>query len=254
MSNWTYVMGQIIVAPMGRTQNEKEYILKTVLDHLPLVTGSEEDMQVYIYQDRLYDTASSHDEFGMMTDKAIHYNGYRSRKMGMYRSSSYYILSIKGELRDRTYEETVKEFIRWLSRLSKRCMVDDILVKVCGYSYKHNRNMRWVCSNVKPFREMVNKKNILKHEALEKYCKKHRFGLAIIDSDYYSFEDLKNEKVSNLIQNRFIKFVKDNKQLTFDECSIFKEKYHLTDYQLCYIIWKNRKKHLVYNQRLIKYI
>ena len=154
MSNWTYVMGQIIVAPMGRTQNEKEYILKTVLDHLPLVTGSEEDMQVYIYQDRLYDTASSHDEFGMMTDKAIHYNGYRSRKMGMYRSSSYYILSIKGELRDRTYEETVKEFIRWLSRLSKRCMVDDILVKVCGYSYKHNRNMRWVCSNVKPFREM----------------------------------------------------------------------------------------------------
>ena len=38
------------------------------------------------------------------------------------------------------------------------------------------------------------------------------------------------------------------------ECSIFKEKYHLTDYQLCYIIWKNRKKHLVYNQRLIKYI
>ena len=48
MSNWTYVMGQIIVAPMGRTQNEKEYILKTVLDHLPLVTGSEEDMQVYI--------------------------------------------------------------------------------------------------------------------------------------------------------------------------------------------------------------
>ena len=111
-----------------------------------------------------------------------------------------------------------------------------------------------VIIEVKPFREMVNKKNILKHEALEKYCKKHRFGLAIIDSDYYSFEDLKNEKVSNLIQNRFIKFVKDNKQLTFDECSIFKEKYHLTDYQLCYIIWKNRKKHLVYNQRLIKYI
>lgn len=107
---------------------------------------------------------------------------------------------------------------------------------------------------VKPFREMVNKKNILKHEALEKYCKKHRFGLAIIDSDYYSFEDLKNEKVPILIQNKFIRFVKDNKEISFDECDNFKKKYNLTDYQLCYIIWNNRKKHLVYNQHLIKYI
>lgn len=107
---------------------------------------------------------------------------------------------------------------------------------------------------VKTFREMVNKKNILKHEALEKYCKKHRFGLAIIDSDYYSFEDLKNEKVPILIQNKFIRFVKDNKEISFDECDNFKKKYNLTDYQLCYIIWNNRKKHLVYNQHLIKYI
>ena len=107
---------------------------------------------------------------------------------------------------------------------------------------------------VKTFREMVNKKNILKHEASEKYCKKHRFGLAIIDSDYYSFEDLKNEKVPILIQNKFIRFVKDNKEISFDECDNFKKKYNLTDYQLCYIIWNNRKKHLVYNQHLIKYI
>jgi len=111
-----------------------------------------------------------------------------------------------------------------------------------------------VIIEVKPFREMVNKKNILKHEALEKYCKKHRFGLAIIDSDYYSFEDLKNEKVPIIVQNKFIKFVKEKKELTFDECDNFKKKYHLTDYQLCYIIWNSRKKHLVYNQHLIKYI
>ena len=51
---------------------------------------------------------------------------------------------------------------------------------------------------VKTFREMVNKKNILKHEALEKYCKKHRFGLAIIDSDYYSFEDLLFDLISQI--------------------------------------------------------
>ena len=111
-----------------------------------------------------------------------------------------------------------------------------------------------VIIEVKPFKEMVNKKNLLKHEALVKYCKKHRFGYAIIDYDYYSFEDLKNEKVPIIVQNKFIKFVKEKKELTFDECDSFKEKYHLTDYQLCYIIWNNRKKHLVYNQHLIKYI
>ena len=50
MSYWTYVNGNIIVSPMGRTQAEKRYILETVLDHLPLVTGSEKNMNVYIIQ------------------------------------------------------------------------------------------------------------------------------------------------------------------------------------------------------------
>ena len=43
MSWWTYINGTITVSPMGRTQAEKRYILETVLDHLPLVTGSERD-------------------------------------------------------------------------------------------------------------------------------------------------------------------------------------------------------------------
>jgi hypothetical protein len=40
MSWWTYINGMIKVSPMGRTQAEKTYILQTVLDHLPIVTGS----------------------------------------------------------------------------------------------------------------------------------------------------------------------------------------------------------------------
>ena len=36
---------------------------------------------------------------------------------------------------------------------------------------------------VKPFKEMVNYRNIKKHEALEKYCKKNRYGYAILDYD-----------------------------------------------------------------------
>ena len=46
MSFWTYLTGTVTVRPMGRTQAEKRYILDTVLEHLPLVTGSEKDMNV----------------------------------------------------------------------------------------------------------------------------------------------------------------------------------------------------------------
>lgn len=43
MSWWTHINDTITASPMGRTQAEKRYILETVLDHLPLVTGSERD-------------------------------------------------------------------------------------------------------------------------------------------------------------------------------------------------------------------
>ena len=45
MSWWTYVHGTIVVSPMGRTQAEKRYILDTVLEHLPVVSGSERDIK-----------------------------------------------------------------------------------------------------------------------------------------------------------------------------------------------------------------
>ena len=50
MSYWTYLTGTITVGVMGRTQAEKRYILDTVLDHLPRVTGSEGDMDIYVTQ------------------------------------------------------------------------------------------------------------------------------------------------------------------------------------------------------------
>ena len=50
MSYWTYITGVIEVCPMGRTQPEKRYILDTVLEHLPKVTGSERNMSIHIVQ------------------------------------------------------------------------------------------------------------------------------------------------------------------------------------------------------------
>ena len=80
---------------------------------------------------------------------------------------------------------------------------------------------------------------------------KNRYGYAILDHDYYSFEDLKKEKVSTTIQNKFISFIKRKKEVTFEECEKIKKELNITDQQICYIIYKNKK--LIYQQHLIKY-
>lgn len=41
MSWWTKVTGLVAVQVPGRTDKEKEYVLDSVLRHLPLITGSE---------------------------------------------------------------------------------------------------------------------------------------------------------------------------------------------------------------------
>lgn len=53
MSHWTYVSGLIRVSPTGRTQPEKRYVLETVLEHLPAVSGSEGYMDTYIIQKKV---------------------------------------------------------------------------------------------------------------------------------------------------------------------------------------------------------
>lgn len=126
MSYWTYINGNITVSPMGRTQAEKRYILETVLDHLPFVTGSEKNMDVYIIQKNGYNSLSSHTEFG-------EYGGYRNWKTLSTEVQDKYILVVDVSLRDREFEQTYKEFQKWLCRLAKRVDVDDVLVEVCGY-------------------------------------------------------------------------------------------------------------------------
>lgn len=126
MSCWTYVSGMIVVSPMGRTQAEKRYILETVLDHLPLVTGSEGNMDVYIIQKNGHDESSSHTEFGM-------WGGYRNWKTLSTDIQSKYILVVDGNLRDRMFDQTFREFQKWLCRLAKRVWIEDVMVEVKAY-------------------------------------------------------------------------------------------------------------------------
>ena len=133
MSWWTYVHGTVVVRPMGRTQAEKRYILETVLDHLPIVTGSERDMNIYIVQKKGDNSSSSHDEFGQMTNNLVDRYGNRSYKRGWLRTQDEYILVVDGALRDRMFDRTFREFQKWLCRLAKRIDVEDVMVEIKGW-------------------------------------------------------------------------------------------------------------------------
>lgn len=132
MSQWSYIRGTITVEPMGRTQPERRYILDTVLDHLPRVTGSEHDMDVYVVQKSGHNWSSSCDEFGMNTNNLVTTYGTKSPR-GWLEAQSQYILAVDGSLRDRTFAETKKEFLKWLCRLAKRVWVREVLVSIESY-------------------------------------------------------------------------------------------------------------------------
>lgn len=133
MSNWSYIQGTITVSPIGRTQAQKRYILDTVLSHLPIVSGSERDMNVYVIKKNGYNNSSSHDEFGERTNNLVDWHGNRTRSRGMLRVQDEYILVVDAALRDREFDETYREFIKWLVRLGKRVMIDNVLVQISGY-------------------------------------------------------------------------------------------------------------------------
>ena len=133
MSFWTYINGTIMVSPLGRTQAEKRYILDTVLSHLPIVSGSERDMDVYVIQKNRHNYSSSCDEFGEVTNNLVDRYGRKSRKRRWLETQDEYILAVNAALRCREFEETYREFMKWLCRLAKRVMVHEVLVSIKGY-------------------------------------------------------------------------------------------------------------------------
>lgn len=143
MSAWTYITGVITVFPMGRTQPEKRYILDTILEHMPRVTGSEQDMHVHVIQKHGYNCSSSHNEFG----ERIPWNRNETQDK--------YFVVIEASLRDRYFEETLKELNKWLNRLAKRAGIEELLVKLTGTGKIDWKYKEIVISNSKPYEQMA---------------------------------------------------------------------------------------------------
>ena len=119
MKDYTYIHGTINVIVMGRTQEEKEYILKTIINHLPIVSGADGNMNVYLIK------AESNDD-GLMS----HNEFFQKDNHGKRKLQSRYIIVVDGQLSDREFQTTLKEFSKWMCRLANRCSVIDVSVKV----------------------------------------------------------------------------------------------------------------------------
>lgn len=124
MSMWTYVRGLIELDVPGRTQAEKNYILQTVIDHLPKVTGSEGNMDIHTVRAYGHNMWSNCDEFDNLAWD--------------FKTQSRYFLVLDGNLRDRWYEDTFKELNKFLNRLAKRLIIDSAYVRLNDIGINYN--------------------------------------------------------------------------------------------------------------------
>lgn len=128
MSQWTYVNGVIKVDTFSRSSAETLYLVQTVVNHLPAISGSEGDVQYYITIENGYNTSSNVDEFNNFSNLG---NGWTGRRLFEYQSCA--LITMSGALRDRTFEETLRETTKALARLSSRLFVDECIVLVRSY-------------------------------------------------------------------------------------------------------------------------
>lgn len=140
MSSWTYINGIINISCRAFSTPQARYVIETVLEHLPVVSGSEGNMEINLIE-RGGDRSSYTNEFGQPAD-----NFNCADEWGNYVIKNDYALYINGSLRDRKFNDTLKEFYKWMNRLSKRLMVFDALVKIYdmnGNEYILNDNGKY---------------------------------------------------------------------------------------------------------------
>lgn len=141
MSNWTTVSGVIEVDTYAGTTHKARYITECVINHLPRISGSEGDVDIFINQPSNYNLSSSCDELCAETNlMEKDYYGFRQHKV-----QTKTIITVQGHLRDTYSNEIYRQVVKWLTRLSKRLHVCSVHLYVADY-YKDYRldNPQWV--------------------------------------------------------------------------------------------------------------
>lgn len=123
MSRWTDVIGAVRVSAYEETTEACEYVIKNCLNHLPKIDGSERPVSFWVTSEPAHSTFCNCDEF------------YQHSNLGTGWDSSFdvqtnFIITLSGSLRDRVFETTYKDVIKWLNRLSKRLQIRYLCIRV----------------------------------------------------------------------------------------------------------------------------
>ena len=118
MSSWTYVTGIIEVDPYGHNNTERRYFAETILNHMPKIYGSEENVEIQCIPTYCYAGDNDENEFGEPYG--------RSKKD----DSCNFLITLRGNLRDTLFEDTLKGVNKFLNRLAKRINIESMSVTV----------------------------------------------------------------------------------------------------------------------------
>ena len=127
MSQWTQVSGVIHIDTFARSTAEAMYLARTIIGNLPRVTGSERDVQFHLNVPEGATYWSGTDEFGRDSNL---YNDPSGEPW--FATQPNIVATIHGNLRDRTFRETLREVTIMLNRLSARLYVDRCIISVKG--------------------------------------------------------------------------------------------------------------------------
>lgn len=146
MGIWTNIRGTIYCSPAGATPEEQEYILKTVLRHLPKVnpykTRRDNMFETYINRINQPQGFKAWDEFGNdsnLTD----YDDYCYKAFSCDYS---FVITLYGMFRSDNQSDVLKRFEKWLCRFSKRVLVDYLSIDIgesCGESNNKISISKW---------------------------------------------------------------------------------------------------------------
>lgn len=125
---WTHINGSIIVEPLGFTSEQTEYVLKTVLNHLPVVESWREgEMEVYVNRRNGHNFSSSTDEYDDWTNLTKTNDGdtttTRNPFTNPHHAQTCYVITVCGDLRSTELIHVARQFAKWITRLSKRVQI-----------------------------------------------------------------------------------------------------------------------------------
>lgn len=125
MSKWTNVTGIIKANTYCGSSAKSLYYAQDTIDHLPRITGSEGSASVHVMLADGYNVISNMDNWGQRANLG---NGNN----GDYEYQSRVLITIDGSLRDRDFNQTLRETSRCLFRLGRHMPIDRMLVMVSG--------------------------------------------------------------------------------------------------------------------------